>query len=83
MTKITDIFKVGDSVKWVKVTRQGRMVDIRLKRGIVDEIIGSEAMIKIPGKIRRKRMSLYELENETRPYEPEKKMHRWPGSLGS
>lgn len=60
-TKITDLFSVGDHVVWVSIRRYGNVIDVKKHRGTIDEIIGSDAMIKRDGFSRRKRVSLFEL----------------------
>lgn len=70
MTKITDLFSVGESVSWITVNRSGKVVDIRRRTGVIEEIQGKDAMIRINGRRYRKRIPLVELENNTRPYSP-------------
>lgn len=80
MTSIKELFKKGDRVEWITIHRNGRTIDIKKHSGVIDEIVGSDAMVKTPGRISRKRISLFELKNITRPYEGQN--HKWPGSIG-
>lgn len=59
--KITDHFKMGDQVEWITVRQIGSAVEIKRHEGVIDEIIGSKAMIKSPEFKHRKRVSLFEL----------------------
>jgi len=58
---IQDVFRVGDTVEWVTVTRSGRSIEIKKHNGRIDEINGSKAKIKIPQRAYRKTMPLSEL----------------------
>lgn len=60
--KITDHFKVGDHVKWIKVRHIGSTVEILHKVGTIRRIEGSTAMIQRPFHKRLFRVSLFELE---------------------
>lgn len=63
--------RVGDSVEWTHARKIGRRTtELTLHHGVIDQIAGPMAMIKIPGKPRRKRVQLRHLRRRrvrTRP----------------
>lgn len=54
-------FNVGDKVEWVTVRQSGQTIEIKKHEGFVDEIQGSQALIKSLGFKRRRKVSLFEL----------------------
>lgn len=60
---ITDVFNIGDNVQWITVRQSGGATDIRKHEGVIDEIYGSEGLIKSPFFKRRRRVSLSKLEH--------------------
>lgn len=62
MGKITDHFKVGDSVEWISVKKIGSSIELKKYSGIIDEIKGSRALISSPYFKRRRIISLFELD---------------------
>lgn len=72
---IRDMFQIGDEVEWITIKRSGGTIDIKKHRGTITEFRGSKAMLRIPGRAYRKRMSLYELEvirRDGKPYKEDK-----------
>jgi dsDNA-specific endonuclease/ATPase MutS2 len=67
---IRDRFQIGDEVEWITIKRSGGTIEIKKHRGTITEFRGSKAMIRIPGRAYRKRMSLYELEVIRRDGQP-------------
>lgn len=62
MGKITDHFKIGDSVEWISVKKIGSSIELKKHIGVIDEIKGSRALISSPYFKRRRIVSLFELD---------------------
>ncbi len=65
------VWRVGDRVEWTHARLIGRSLELTLRRGVIDKIIGPMAMVRLDGKSRRKRLPLRVLHKRLPRLRPE------------